>query len=108
MGNTKRLGYYELFKEEIDYAYFTLAVINSFMFAVFSFSKYQYTKVKEIILDYQCQVGFDTIRKNKYYKQYNPLSKRLAVQIFRFPAIGYVFWLYSYLKRKFKGVLYGE
>lgn len=105
--NTKRLGCYESYKEEIDYAYFRLSIINSFMFAIFSFSKYQYAKVKEIILDYQNLAGFNIIQNNKYYIKYNHLTKRLAVAMFKFPLIGYLFWFYSYSKRKLKNFTYG-
>ena len=101
--HTRRLNKYEKFKEEIDYSYFSLAIINSFRFAMFSFSRYQYKKVKEIIAKYKTEIGFDVIRKNKYYIEDNNLLRKIITELIsRFPIAGYVFWAYSHLKRKLK------
>lgn len=103
LDHTRRLNKYENFKDEIDYAYYSLVIIYSFRFAMFSFSRYQYKKVKEIIAKYKAEVGFDVIKKNKYYiEDNNRLRKIITELIRRFPLIGYVIWAYSHLKRKLK------
>lgn len=97
--HTKRLNQYDSFSEEIDYVYFKLVIVSSFMFALFSFSKYQYNKVKEIIAEYDKTIGLDNIKNNKYYKEDKSLQKRIAVAMCHCPLVGYMFWTYHMLKR---------
>jgi glycosyltransferase involved in cell wall biosynthesis len=97
--HTKRLNQYDFFSEEIDYTYYKLVIVSSFMFALFSFSKYQYTKVKEIIAQYDREVGLNIIKNNKYYKEDKSLQKRIAVLMCHCPLVGYIFWTYHKFKK---------
>lgn len=104
--HTKRMGQYEKFKEEIDYSYYMLFVLASFQFAMFSFSRYQYKKVKEIIAEYEQTFGMKEILQNKYYIQNRQsFQNRLTEMIYHVPIYGYVIWGYSYLKHIIKDVL---
>lgn len=98
--NTKRLNQYELYEDEILYSHYRLYIINSFRYAIFAFSSYQYERVKKIVSEYDKQIGLKTIRNNPYYRTNRTAFYRISNLICTFPLAGYVIWAYSYVKNK--------
>lgn len=101
--HTKRLELYELYKEEMDYSYWVLYLKNSIIYAIFSFTRYQYGKVKEFIREYDKMCGGLTmIKKNRYYIQDRTLQKYICVIICSFPFVGYLIKGAQLIKNRLK------
>lgn len=103
--HTKRLGLYERYQQEIEYSHYMLFVLGSFMFAVFSFTKYQYGKIKQIIEEYENNIGIKAIRLNRYYRSNESIHKRIAEILYYAPIVGYFFVFYCNLKRRVKRIV---
>lgn len=103
LNHTKRLNLYETYKEEIDYSYWSLYVKNSIIYAIFSFTRYQYGKVKDFIREYnKMSGGLSMIRKNIYYTQDRTLQKYICAVICTFPLMGYLIKGAQRIKNRFK------
>lgn len=100
LDNTQRLGLYDKYKDEIEWLFYRFYVMNSFSIAIFSFSRYQIAKVREIKAEYESFRGYESISNNPVYKHDISLQKSIAMVVYHFPLSGYLFWVYGTLKRK--------
>lgn len=79
--NAKRVGVYELYKEEIDYAFFLLYYQNTILGALERFKVIPKENIKKIITSYPSYLK-KCIKNNKYYKINKPSSVINAVVYF--------------------------
>ena len=102
----KRLGKYEKYKQEVDYSYYRMYVVNSLRYALFAFSSYQYNQVKEIINEYEKFCENNKVKTNKYYLQNKYSFQGILTDIICcLPISGYLVWGYSYFKQLLKNII---
>lgn len=76
--NMKRLGFYESYKEEIDYAFIGLYYRNTLIECFTRFSKPEHTPMQKII-DNMHEI-LPNYKRNKYYRQ-SPLKYRMILRL---------------------------
>lgn len=79
LDNLKRIGVYHLYKEEIDYRFYSFYYINSVLGCINLFSP---PAIKEILFIKKSVKKYVNIKSNKYYKQL-PLTLRIFFLILK-------------------------